>query len=133
MIGIAPRFFNVDGVLYDNCDEFIYTDTMRERKQLMEDKSDAFIMSPGGIGTYEEFFEILTLKQLGRHNKPIVIFNINGYYNPMLDMLKTTAAEGFMKEKCLELFKVFEDGTEILDYIEKYNEESLDVTHLKNI
>ena len=133
VIGIAPRFFNVDGVLYDNCDEFIYTDTMRERKQLMEDKSDAFIMSPGGIGTYEEFFEILTLKQLGRHNKPIVIFNINGYYNPMLDMLKVTAEEGFMKEKCLELFKVFEDETEVLDYIEKYNEESLDVTHLKNI
>ena len=54
--GIAPRFFNVDGVLYDGCTEFLYTETMRERKALMESKADAFVMTPGGIGTYEEFY-----------------------------------------------------------------------------
>ena len=67
--GIAPRFFNVDGVLYDGCTEFLYTETMRERKALMESKADAFVMTPGGIGTYEEFFEILTLRQLGQHHR----------------------------------------------------------------
>jgi uncharacterized protein (TIGR00730 family) len=77
IIGIAPTFFmNVDGVLYDQCSQFIYTETMRERKQLMEEHSDAFLVTPGGIGTFEEFFEILTLKQLGRHTKPILIYNI---------------------------------------------------------
>ena len=79
VLGVAPRFFNVDGVLFEDCTEFIYTDTMRERKQIMEDRSDAFIVCPGGVGTFEEFFEILTLKQLSQHTKPIVILDIDGY------------------------------------------------------
>lgn len=62
ILGIAPRFFDKPGVLYQNCSEFIFTDTMRERKKLLEERSDATIVTPGGIGTYEEFFEILTLK-----------------------------------------------------------------------
>ena len=55
IIGVAPAFFKVDGVLFDDCDEMIYTDTMRERKGIMEEKSDAFIMTPGGLGTYDEY------------------------------------------------------------------------------
>ena len=78
IIGVTPSFFNVDGILFENVSELITTETMRERKQIMEDKADAFIVTPGGIGTLEEFFEILTLKQLGRHGKAIVIFNQNG-------------------------------------------------------
>ena len=108
VIGIAPRFFDEPGVLYKDCDEFIYTDTMRERKQLMEQMADAFIMLPGGIGTFEEFFEILTLKQLGRHSKPIAILNTAAYYSPMVAMLEHTARQRFMNEKCLELYKLFE-------------------------
>ena len=68
--GVAPRFFNVDGVLFDGCTEFVYTDTMRERKAIMEERADAFLMTPGGIGTFEEFFEILTLRQLGGTTSP---------------------------------------------------------------
>ncbi len=56
VIGVAPRFFNVDGVLYPHCDEFFYTDTMRQRKQILEDKADAFVAVPGGIGTFDELF-----------------------------------------------------------------------------
>lgn len=104
IIGIAPRFFDEPGVLYADCDEFIYTETMRQRKQLMEQTADAFIMLPGGIGTFEEFFEILTLKQLGRHSKPIAILNTAGYYEPMIHMLCHTAKHRFMNEKCLELY-----------------------------
>lgn len=81
IIGVAPSFFQVDGVLYEQCDEFLYTETMRERKQLMEDRADAFIMTAGGIGTLEEFFEILTLRQLERHKKPIAVLNTDGYYD----------------------------------------------------
>ena len=64
IIGVVPSFFKVDGILYDGCTEVVFTDTMRERKQIMEERSDAFVVAPGGIGTYEEFFEIYTLKQL---------------------------------------------------------------------
>ena len=87
--GIVPHFFNVDGALYEKCNEMIKTQTMRERKKLMEESSDAFIVTPGGIGTFEEFFEILTLRSLDRHKKPIAILNTNGYYNDLLSFLKT--------------------------------------------
>ena len=132
-LGISPSFFNVDGILYDDCTEFIYTDTMRERKQLLEEKADAFIMSAGGIGTFEEFFEILTLKQLGKHNKPIVVLNTLNYYDAMLQMLQTAVEGKFMQQACLQLFAVCRTPEEALDYIRDYNENALDITHLKNI
>lgn len=121
-IGISPKFFDMDDILYKNCDEFIYTETMSERKQLLAQMSDAFIAVPGGIGTFDEFFEILTLKQLSMHNKPIVIFNINGYFDTLLAFLKETVEKGFMKEVCLELFKVCDDCESVIDYIENYND-----------
>ncbi|MBO5370027.1 MAG: TIGR00730 family Rossman fold protein, partial [Clostridia bacterium] len=73
IIGVVPHFFNIDGILYDKCDELIRTETMRERKQIMEDKADVFVVVPGGVGTFDEFFEILTLKQLARHSKAMII------------------------------------------------------------
>lgn len=132
-LGVAPSFFNVDGVLFERCTEFIYTETMRERKQIMEERSDAFVMTPGGIGTFEEFFEILTLKQLGRHNKPIAILNTDGYYDDMAHMLRTTVEEGFMKPACLELYGVFSEPETLLDYLESDQAAAIDVRHLKNI
>ncbi len=133
IIGVAPTFFLVDGVLYDKCTEFIYTETMRERKKILEDKSDAFIIAPGGIGTFDEFFEILTLKQLEQHNKPIAIFNVNGYYDNMLKMLQNTANANFMKPKSLELYEVFDNEISLLDYIENYDAKPLDIRELKDI
>lgn len=132
-IGIAPRFFDVEGVLYKECSQMIFTETMRERKELMEQKADGFIMTPGGIGTFEEFFEILTLKQLGRHNKPIGILNTGGYFDPLIDLLKETANRGFMGKACLKLYFVSESPAEVLDYMESYGQHPLDVSHLKNI
>ena len=119
-LGVAPSFFQVDGVLYDRCTEFVFTDTMRQRKEVMETRSDAFVMLPGGIGTFEEFFEILTLKQLGRHNKPIAVLNTRGYYTPLLNMMETAVAEGFMKRACLSLYGVFDEPEPLLDYLEGY-------------
>ena len=72
-IAVVPSFFRVDGVLSPYCTEIIYTDTMRERKQKMEELSDAFVMTPGGIGTFDEFFEILTLRSLDRHSVDPVV------------------------------------------------------------
>lgn len=129
--GVAPTFFNVDGVLFEHCTEFVPTETMRERKQIMEDSADAFVIGPGGIGTFEEFFEILTLKQLGRHAKPIAIYNINGYYDAMLAMLTKSAEENFMRKLTLDLYKVFEDDDKMIDYLENSNEELVDVVKMK--
>ena len=133
IIGIAPSFFLVDGVLFKDCTEFVYTETMRERKKILEERSDGFIIAPGGIGTFDEFFEILTLKQLERHNKPIAIFNVNGYYDHMLEMLRKTAESNFMREKSMELFECFTDIGEMLDYIATYDEPPMDIRELKDI
>ena len=124
IIGIAPSFFNVDGVLYDKCDEFIYPDTMRKRKELMEQMSDAFIMTPGGVGTFDEFFEILTLKQLGLHSKPIAIFNINGYFNNLIVTLNSAVETKFMDSRTTDLCPVFEDADELITYLENYKGEA---------
>lgn len=128
ILGIVPSFFNVDGILYEKCDEIVFTETMRERKQLMEVCSDAFVMTAGGIGTFEEFFEILTLKQLDRHQKPIVILNTNGYYNRMLEMLDFTMEEKFARDKTKELYFVTDDIDAALDYIEGYRGEQVDIS-----
>lgn len=120
VIGVAPRFFNVDGVLFPRCDQFYYTDTMRERKQILEDKADAFVAVPGGIGTFDELFEILTLKQLGRHSKPIALLNLRGYYDPLLALLDKAIDEGFMKDECRALWAAFDSADALLDYLEGY-------------
>ena len=120
VVGIAPRFFDEPGILYDKCSRMIFTETMRERKKLLEERSDATIVTPGGIGTYEEFFEILTLKSLGRIDRPIVLYNINGYYDSMRALLEYTAGEKFMARDVVDMCRFMKDPEEILDYIENY-------------
>ena len=80
-LGIAPRFFDEPGILMKEECDFVFTETMSERKAHMEAEADAFIALPGGIGTYEEFFEALTLKQLGQHHKPMALLNTAGYFD----------------------------------------------------
>lgn len=121
-VSIAPNFFNVDGILYDKCTEYIYTDTMRERKMLMEQHADAFVMTPGGIGTFEEFFEILTLRSLDRHKKPIAVLNTNGYFDNLIEFLRFGVKENFLRQENLELYFVSDNEDEILSYLENYND-----------
>lgn len=131
--GVVPNFFKED--LSDfvnwNCDEMTYTETMRERKAVMEDLADAFIITPGGAGTYEEFFEILTLKQLGRHRKPIAFYNVGGYYDKLDSLIEFTINESFMRDTCRVLYKYFTDLDEMLQYIENDDMEGLTVHDLK--
>ena len=138
IVGVVPDFFEeedmgVDGRIFSKCTELIKTDSMRERKRIMEDRADAFIIVPGGIGTFEEFFEVFTLKQLERHNKAIAILNINGYYDAMLNMLDVAVEHKFLREACRLLYKVFTDENEMLDYIESYKAPQINVFEMKNI
>lgn len=122
--GIVPKFFtaegtHVDGLLFDNCNEIIYTDTMRERKKLLDEMSGAFIITPGGIGTYDELFEMLTLKNLGQHKKPMAVLNTNGYYDSLLAVIDNGIKAGFIKPAVKEILFVSDSVQEVLDYIEK--------------
>lgn len=120
LIGVSPKFFKEMDVLYDKCTELIFTDTMRERKGIMEDRSDAFIICAGGMGTFEEFFEVLTLKQLEQHTKPIIIYNVKGYYDSMIDMLKFAVKENFMSDDCNKLYTVATTEEEVFEQLESY-------------
>ena len=131
--GVIPTFFtemNAEIVAL-HCDEVVYTNTMRERKQEMENSADAFIVVPGGIGTFEEFFEILTLKQLLQHNKPIAIYNINGYYNELQHMMEVAVEKGFIKKGVLSLYTLFDNDDEMLDFIETAKGTGLGIDDLK--
>ena len=120
IIGIVPKFFDEPGIIYEHCTELIFTETVRERKQLMEECSEACVVLPGGIGTFEEFFEMLTLKQLGRSDRAIVVLNTNNYYDPMQHMLEDTARQRFMSRGCLELYGLADTPDMALDYIARY-------------
>ena len=127
--GVSPYFFRERNVLLEECN-LVFTDSMRERKAYMEDNSDAFVICAGGIGTLEEFFEVLTLKQLGRHNKPIILFNINGYYDPIVELLTQTVEQKFMREESLHLLSVATTVEEVLEQL-KTNDCVVDIHDTK--
>ena len=131
--GIIPSFFRDETIeaIYDKCDQLIYTETMAQRKAKMEDLADAFIIVPGGIGTFEEFFEVLTLKQLGRHTKPIVIYDIDGYYKKLEEFLDFSISEKFIKDNCKQLYGYENDPVKVLDYIENDKQIKFDVHEMK--
>ncbi len=119
-IGISPAFFRPDGVLSNDATETYHTADMRSRKAMLDAMSDGFIISPGGTGTYDEFFEIYTLKRLGQIDKPIAILNTDGYFEPLLALLHHTAELGFMdKEDNEKMLFVSDSVEEVIDYIEK--------------
>lgn len=132
--GVIPEFFKDAQVepIYEFCDELIFTETMRERKAKMEDRADAFIIVPGGIGTFEEFFEVLTLKQLGRHQKPIVIYSIDGYYESMEAMMLHSMNEKFVNEACKTLYATFDELEPMVEYLNNDSTVSYSVKELKD-
>lgn len=134
IVGVIPRFFEDEGVeaICDFCTELVFTETMRERKQIMEDRSDAFIVVPGGIGTFEEFFEILTLKQLCRHRKPIAIYNIRGYYNELNATMESAIKKNFIRSNCGSLYFLSDDPDRLLEYVEAPADHSTTVRDLKD-
>ena len=133
ILGVVPEFFHEANaeISFKKCTDYIYTDTMRERKKQMEENCDAFIISPGGIGTLDEFFEILTLKQLGRQNKAIVVYNINGFFDGLASSLYKMVKEQFITTDCAELCKVCTDIDEMLKYIEEYDSSAIDLSKVK--
>lgn len=133
VIGIAPSFFKVDGVLFEGCSEFIYTETMRERKAAMEERADAFVAVPGGIGTFDELFEILSLKQLGRHKKAVAVYNINGYYDGFKKMIDNAVKEKFMTEASGRMAKIFDNVSDMLTYFENYECDECDLSVMRKI
>ncbi len=117
--GIIPRFLKELEVPLDGVNEQVLTKTMHERKQIMFDRSDAFVVMPGGIGTLEEAFEILTWRQLRRHDKPIVVVNINGYWDPLVALLHSCVDRGFAGAEVLDHLLFVKSASEVLPAIRR--------------
>lgn len=106
VIGVIPEFLKLKEVVHLGLTELITTENMHERKLKMHELSDGFIALPGGFGTLEKLFEIITWSQLGLHQKPIGLLNSNGFYNDLIKMLETMVANGFLKMNNMELLIV---------------------------
>jgi len=116
--GVIPQGLkDREGVAYDIADELVVTTSLRERKAIMFEKSQAFITLAGGIGTLEELMETLTLKQLGYHNAPMVLVNTAGFYNSLLAMLDEFHDKRFVKSTFPQLFNVVDNVDEAMDFI----------------
>ena len=120
IFGVVPTFFKTTKVehLYERCDEVCWTDDMHERKRIMEDAAEAFIIAPGGAGTYDELFSALTNKQLDQMTKPIAVFGPYGFYDELFVFLEKAIKENFINDSCRELVKIFTEIGPLIEYLE---------------
>lgn len=125
VIGVVPKLIEQYGIAADFLDELIITPDMAERKKLLRDRSDAFIALPGGFGTLEEILEVITLKQLGYHNLPIVFINTNGFYDYLKDQFETAYQENFAKPDYRELYRFEDNYKDALASIKNYKQNQL--------
>ena len=118
--GVIPRALLDLGVGEAAVSELIVTDGLRDRKAIMDQRGDAFVALPGGLGTFEEVLEALTLKQLGYHVKPIVVLDLDGYYEPLWTQIQRGIDLGFIKSEFLDLWYPAPDIDALLRYLESY-------------
>ena len=105
VVGVIPKALVEKEWAHSGCSELHVVENMHERKSLMAERADAFLAMPGGIGTFEEFFEVWTWRQLGYHDKPVGLLNIKGYYDNLLAFLSTSVQQGFMNAEQMQLIR----------------------------
>ena len=120
VIGVIPRDLQEREVGHDGLTRLEVVETMHERKALMASLSDAFVAMPGGLGTFEELFEVLTWGQLGIHKKPCGLLNVAGYYFPLISFLRRATDEGFVAEEHRDLVLVEQDPEALLERFQNY-------------
>src|SRR5688572_3052358 len=120
VVGVTPQLFIDKGIDDKQCHELVVTECMRTRKAAMEQRGDAFVTLPGGLGTLEEIFEIIVAKQLGYHDKPIVLLNVNDYFAPLLAMLEQGIEQRFIKPRARDLYFVADNVAAAIDHIRSY-------------
>ncbi|MGO2278076.1 MULTISPECIES: TIGR00730 family Rossman fold protein [unclassified Psychrobacter] len=117
-VGVIPTFMLKHEIAHEQLTRLHLTDTMHTRKTVMAEYADAFITLPGGLGTLEEIMEIATWRQLYQHEKPMIILNINGFYDRMIEHLKYTTEQGFMKQEDLDRLVVCNTISEAIDMLQ---------------
>lgn len=126
VVGVIPDFMRAKGIAYADADELIVTRDMRERKATMESRSDAFLALPGGFGTLEEMIEIITLKQLKQHAKPVVFLDINNFYRPLQRLFEHMIEHHFAKEAMRQIYHFANDVPSAFSYLDAYEAPKMD-------
>jgi len=121
VIGVLPNFLRTKEIAHEQLTELILVDSMHERKTKMNELSDGVIALPGGFGTLEEFFEMLTWAQLGLHQKPVALLNIDGFYDSLINLVQAMVDKGFLKEVNQQMLLVSDDIDELLDKMKNYS------------
>jgi uncharacterized protein (TIGR00730 family) len=119
-IGVIPELLVSKEIGHKGLTELHVVPDMHHRKKMMADLSDAFVAMPGGVGTLEELFEAYTWAQLGYHQKPVAVLNIDGFYDPLIAMLKHTVQEGFMRESYLDVLQFDSNPAELIGKLQRY-------------
>jgi len=125
VVGVIPAFIAKLGLAYERADELIVTNDMRQRKATMEARSDAFLALPGGFGMLEELLEVITLKQLRQHIKPVVLLNCGGYYDPLSAFFEHMYQQGFAKPAYRQMYHFAGDIGQALAYFDQYQPAAL--------
>lgn len=133
VIGVIPKALVEKEWAHSACTELHVVENMHERKRIMAERAGAFLALPGGIGTLEEFFEVWTWRQLGYHDKPVGLLNLDGYYDSLLAFLRSSVATGFMNNALMDLIKTGDDAEPLLSELVEASEVSLATTRLDQI
>jgi uncharacterized protein (TIGR00730 family) len=133
VVGVIPKALVEREFAKLDCTELHVVDTMHDRKRMMAERADAFLALPGGIGTFEELFEVWTWRQLGYHDKPIGLLDAAGYYGPLLDFLRSSVAHGFMGDWQMELLRVDSDPARLLQQLAQRSGSSAGAADLRQI
>ena len=120
VIGFIPRSLVVKELVNQPVGELIQVDTMHERKALMAERADAFVALPGGYGTLDELFEAITWGQLGIHQKPIGLLNVNGFFTPLVAWIDHALAEGFVRPQHRQLVSMSDEAEVLLNQLRQY-------------
>ncbi len=119
VVGVITEHLSKLEVAFDRCDELMVVDTMRHRKALMAEHGDGFLVLPGGLGTYEEFFEVLVGRVLSEHDKPIGVVNDHGYFDPMIAMIEHGIEQRFIRPAIRKLLAIDADPLVVLDRLQR--------------
>ena len=133
VIGVIPKSLVEREFAKLDCTELHVVDTMHERKRMMAERADAFLALPGGIGTFEELFEVWTWRQLGYHDKPVGLLNCGDYYTPLLDFLQASIGHGFMNRDQMNLLRVDSEPAALLAELMRAGYASAETADLSRI
>ncbi|MED3942063.1 TIGR00730 family Rossman fold protein [Priestia megaterium] len=126
VIGIMPRGLFSGEIVHTALTELIEVESMHERKATMHELADAYIALPGGFGTFEELFEALCWAQIGIHKKPVGLLNVNGYYNPLMQMVQHAVDEGFSTDSAIRLINISVTPEQLISSMDTYTSPSED-------